>query len=99
MGGGLGGGGSAVGRGGQKVGALRVTHYYHMHTSTGDVRLWVWGYGGMYVIIALSRRAKERKKDERMNALCKHWRSPLKVLGLHWSQGRAPNATSSLRNK
>ena len=45
------GGGGEVSKGG---GGLRATHYYHMHTSRGDVRLGVWGYGGMYVITALS---------------------------------------------
>ena len=51
--------GGGFGRGGgggvPKVGGLRATHYYHMHTSSGDVCLGVWGYGGMYAIIALSR--------------------------------------------
>ena len=55
-GGGLFGGGRLEGvwggvrpRGGfPRWGGLRATHYYHMHTSTGDVRLGVWGYGGMY---------------------------------------------------
>ena len=38
-----GGGGAAVGGGGPK-GGLRATHYYHMHTSRGDVCLGrVWG--------------------------------------------------------
>ena len=36
-------------------GGLRTTQYYHMHTSRGDVCLGVWGCGGMYVIIVLSR--------------------------------------------
>ena len=48
------GGGSQGWRGG-----LRATHYYHMHTSRGDVCLGVWGYGGMYVIIALSCLCRE----------------------------------------
>ena len=39
-----GGGGSAMGGGVPKVGGLRVTHYYHMHTSRGEVCLGrVWG--------------------------------------------------------
>ena len=52
----LGGGGVAGGWGGwgPKVGGLRAAHYYHMHTSRGDVCLGLWGYGGMYMIIALS---------------------------------------------
>ena len=41
------------GRGGgggfPRWGGLRATHYYHMHTSRGDVCLGVWGFGGMYV--------------------------------------------------
>ena len=55
------GGGGGVGRGGRGFpregggAGLRTTHYYHMHTSRGDVCLGVWGGGGMYVIIALSR--------------------------------------------
>ena len=28
-------------------GGLRATHYYHMHTSRGDVCLGIWGYKGM----------------------------------------------------
>ena len=48
-----------MGGGFPKWGGLRVTHYYHMHTSRGDVCLGVWGYGGMYVIIALSRLCRE----------------------------------------
>ena len=36
-------------------GGLCATHYYDMHTSRGDMCLGVWGYGDMYVIIALSR--------------------------------------------
>ena len=42
-----GGGGSATGVGGvPKVGGLRATHYYHMHTSYGEVSggLGVWRY-------------------------------------------------------
>ena len=50
MGGGI--GGSAGGF--PRWGGLRATYYY-MHTSRGDVCLGVWGYVGMYVIIALSR--------------------------------------------
>ena len=48
------GGGLAVwpGGGSQGGGGLRATHYYHMHPSRGDVCPGVWGYGGMYVIIA-----------------------------------------------
>ena len=38
------------------------------------------------------------EEKERKNTLCNHRRSPQKVLGLHWSRGRAPNAGSSLRN-
>ena len=85
-------GGSAVGGGGPKVGwggGLHMTHYYHMHTSRGDVCVGVWGYGGMYVIIALSRCGKERKKDERKNALSNHRRSPLKVLGFQLEPGKS----------
>ena len=45
-------------------GGVRATHYYHMHTSRGDVCrgdvcLGIWGYGGMYVIIALSGLCRE----------------------------------------
>ena len=47
----------------------------------------------MYVIIALSRRGKERKKDERKNALCNHWRSPLKFF---W-EGDCNGATEEVR--
>ena len=36
-----------------------MTHYYHMHTSRGDVCLGAWGYRGMYAIIALSRLCQE----------------------------------------
>ena len=58
------GGGGGFGRkaGVPKVGGgggLRATHYYHMHTSRGDVCLGVWGYRGMYVIMALSRLCRE----------------------------------------
>ena len=52
-------GGLAGGGGFPRWGGLRATHYYHMHTSRGDVCLGVWGYGGMYVIIALSRLCRE----------------------------------------
>ena len=45
-----GGGYWLFGRGGvPRWGGLRATHYYHMHTSKGDVCLGVLGYGGMYV--------------------------------------------------
>ena len=37
-------GGSAGGF--PRWGGLRATHYYHMHTSGGDVCLGVWSYGG-----------------------------------------------------
>ena len=37
------------GGGGPKVGGLGETHYYHMHTSRGDVCLGVWGYGGKHL--------------------------------------------------
>ena len=75
-----GGGGGSTFWGGAvpKVGGMRATHYYHMHTSKGDVCLGVWGYGGMYVLIALSFLIfnsrghakvwvgeKERRKQER----------------------------------
>ena len=53
--GGGGVGGSAGGGGKVGGGGLCATHYYHMHTSRGDVCLGAWGSGGMYVIIALSR--------------------------------------------
>ena len=45
LGGQLGGGRlEGVGGGGPKVVGLRATHYYHMHTSRGDVCLGrVWG--------------------------------------------------------
>ena len=48
---------------------LRVTHYYHMHTSRGDVCLGVWGYGGMYAIIALSCHCREESLQGRRVAL------------------------------
>ena len=55
------GGGVLPGGGGlQGGGGLRATHYYHMHTSRGDVCLWVWGYRGMYVIIVIVIVMKER---------------------------------------
>ena len=58
--GGCRGGCSAAGGGGfPRWGGLRATHYYHMHTSRGDVCLGVWGYGGMYAIIALSGHCRE----------------------------------------
>ena len=54
LGGAVGGGGGrlegvwGVWPGGPKGGgAARATHYYHMHTSRGDVCLRVWGYIGM----------------------------------------------------
>ena len=40
-------------------GGLRTTHYYHMHTSVGDVYLGVWGDGGMYMIILLFHFCRE----------------------------------------
>ena len=69
-GGSAGGVGGDFGRGGgfQRWGGLRATHYYHMHTSWGDVCLGVWGYGGMYAIIALSR----------------HWGAPLARSPTHY---------------
>ena len=63
LGGGVGwrcrGGFRPWGGGFQRWGGLRATHYYHMHTSWGVVCLGVWGYGGMYAIIALSRPCRE----------------------------------------
>ena len=48
MGGGGIGGLAGAGGGVPNVGGgLRATHYYHMHTSRGDVCLGVRGYGGM----------------------------------------------------
>ena len=60
-GGRLGGVGGDFGRGGgfPGGGGLRATHYYHMHTAWGVVCLRVWGYGGMYAIIALSHHCRE----------------------------------------
>ena len=63
----MGGGGRLEGVGGgvrlwggfPRWAGLHATHYYHMHTSRGDVCLGVWGYGGMYAIIALSRLCRE----------------------------------------
>ena len=53
-------GGSAAGGGGfPRWGGLRATHYHHMHTSWGMCVWGVWGYGGMYAIIALSRPCGE----------------------------------------
>ena len=60
------GGFSRGGGGGARWGDLHATHYYHMHTSRGDVCLGVWGYGGMYVIIALSRLCQEESLKDRM---------------------------------
>ena len=57
LGGGQFGGGWLEGVGGRgfpRWGGLHATHYYHMHTSWGDVCLGVWGYGGVYAIMALS---------------------------------------------
>ena len=74
LGGGLAGGGGGVGgtagRGGVSKGeGLRATHYYHMHTSRGDMCLGAWGYRGMYAIIALSHLCLEESqkglKDQR----------------------------------
>ena len=57
---GVGGGVRPRGGGGfPRWGGLRATHYYHMHTSWGDVCLGVWGYGGRYAAIALSRPCRE----------------------------------------
>ena len=78
-----GGGGSAGGCGGVRPrgggvprwGGLRATHHYHMHTSTGDVCLGVWGYGGMYVIIALSHLCWEESLKGRRVAILLIWRS------------------------
>ena len=53
------GGDFGRGGGGSQGGGACTTHYYHMHTSGGRVCLGVWGYGGMYVIIALSRHCRE----------------------------------------
>ena len=69
-------------------GGLRATHYYHMHTSRGDVCLGVWGYGAMYVIIALSRLCREVSlKDGLMKGkhLSKHHLS--KLGGWGWGLG------------
>ena len=57
-----GGGGMVVRRGG----GLRATHYYHMHTSRGDVGLGAWGFGGMYVIMALSGLCQEESLKGRV---------------------------------
>ena len=78
--GGCGGGtgGSAGGGGVPKVGGLRATHYYHMHTSWGDVCLGVWGYGGMYVIIALSHLCQEESLKGRRG---KHAQKRLSAVG------------------
>ena len=57
----VGGGFQPRGGGVPRWGGLRVTHYYHRHTSRRDVCLRVWGYGGMHAIIALSRHCRERK--------------------------------------
>ena len=62
----MGGGGSAAGGGVPRWGGLRATHYYHMHTSRGDVCLGGWGYGGMYVITVLSRLCREESLKGRM---------------------------------
>ena len=59
------GGGRLPGGGVPKVGG--PAHYYHMHTSRGDVCLGVWGYGGLYVIIALSRLCWEESLK------CRRW--------------------------
>ena len=71
----LGGGGGLEGVGGfgcggagpksQAGGGLRVTHYYHMSTYRGDVCLGGWGYGGMYVIMALSHLCPEESLNGR----------------------------------
>ena len=57
-------GGPAVAGGFPRWGGLHATHYYHMHTSRRDLCPGVWGYGGMYLIIAWERE-KERRKKER----------------------------------
>ena len=49
------GGGGGV----PQLGRLRASHYYHMHTSREEVCLGVWGYEGIYVIIALSHLCRE----------------------------------------
>ena len=63
----MGGGGSAAGGGASQGqwGGLHATHYYHMYTSRGDVCLEIWGYGGMYVIIALSHLCGEESLKRR----------------------------------
>ena len=68
--GGGGGIGSSAGRGSQEGGAgLRVTNYYHMHTSRVCVCLGAWVCRGMYAIIAISRLCQEESlkgfKDQR----------------------------------
>ena len=66
--GGCGGGRGRLDAGGgcPRWGVLCATHYYHMHTSRGDACLGVWGYGGMYLIIALSRLCWEESLKGRM---------------------------------
>ena len=61
-------GSSAAGRGFPRGGGgLRTNHYYHMHTSRGDVCL--GAYRGMCAIIALSRLCQDESlsglKDQR----------------------------------
>ena len=63
--GGCRGGILAVGGGFSRWGGLRATQYYHMHTSWGGGCLGVWGYGGMYAIIALSRPCREESLKSR----------------------------------
>ena len=68
-GGSWGEGGGAYWQLGPGGGGLRVTHYYHMHTSRGCVCLGAWGYRGMYGIIAISSLCQEESlkgiKDQR----------------------------------
>ena len=82
-GGRLGGGGqlgiSAAWGGVPKVGGggACAIHYYYMHTSTGDACLGVWGYGGMYAIIALSCHCREESLKGRRVAPLPPSPSPL----------------------
>ena len=72
--------GGRVGHGGggfPRWGGLRTTHYYHMHTSRGDVCLGVWGYGGMYVKIALSRLCWEESLKGQKGSMHKKTSAPL----------------------
>ena len=72
------------GGGFRRWGGLRVTHYNHMHTSRGEVCLGAWGFGGMYVIIVLSRLCREESLKGSMHK---------KKNRRHWRHG--PNTTIS----